>query len=100
MVVPSYNLASMITGGLLVANYLAVGLSNINQDLKSIVEYTPLHIYQGGYAILGINWDWLLIISMGALVFLFLAWWRFLKRDLRVAGEGGWKLKEIFSSRK
>ncbi len=100
MIVPSSRLASMITSGLLVANYLAIGLSNINQDLKSIVEYTPLHIYQGGYAILGINWDWLLITSMGVLLFLLLAWWRFLYRDLRVAGEGGWKLKEIFTARK
>ncbi len=100
MIVPASRIASMIVSGLLVANYLTVGLSNINQDLKSIVEYTPLHIYQGGYAILGINWDWLLITSMGALLFLLLAWWRFLNRDLRVAGEGGWKLKEIFSFRK
>ena len=100
MIVPASRLASMITSGLLVANYLAIGLSNINQDLQNIVKYTPLHIYQGGYAILGINWDWLLIISMGVLLFLLLAWWRFLYRDVRVAGEGGWKLKEIFSIRK
>ena len=100
MILPASRLASMITGGLLVANYLVIGLANINQDLEKIVKYTPLHIYQGGYAIQGIEWDSVMIILEGAILFLLLAWWRFLLRDLRVAGEGGWKLKEIISFRK
>ena len=45
---PSSRLASMITGGLLVGNYLLVGLSNFNQDLENKVKYTPLSLYQGG----------------------------------------------------
>jgi len=97
MLLPAARIASMIAGGLLVGNYLLIGLANINQDLKNIVGFTPLHFYQGGYAILGIDWDNLLIVFGGALLFFLLAWWRFLLRDLRVAGEGGWKLKEIFS---
>lgn len=100
MLLPAARIASMITGGLLVGNYLLIGLANINQDLKNIVEYTPLHIYQGGYAILGIDWDKLMIVFGGVLLFFLLAWWRFLLRDLRVAGEGGWKLTEIFSLKK
>lgn len=100
MILPASRLASMITGGLLVANYLVIGLANINQDLEKIVKYTPLHIYQGGYAILGIEWDSIVIILEGAILFLLIAWWRFLLRDLRVAGEGGWKLKEIMPFRK
>ncbi len=97
MLLPAARIASMIAGGLLVGNYLLIGLANINQDLKNIVRFTPLHFYQGGYAILGIDWDNLLIVFGGALLFFLLAWWRFLLRDLRVAGEGGWKLMEIFS---
>ncbi len=100
MLLPAARIASMITGGLLVGNYLLIGLANINQDLKNIVEYTPLHIYQGGYAILGIDWDKLMIVFGGVLLFFLLAWWRFLLRDLRVAGEGEWKLMEIFSLKK
>ena len=100
MLLPAARIASMITGGLLVGNYLLIGLANINQDLKNIVEYTPLHIYQGGYAILGIDWDKLMIVFGGVLLFFLLAWWRFLLRDLRVAGEGEWKLTEIFSLKK
>ena len=100
MMVPSSRVASMITSGLLVANYLVQGLSNINQDLEKVVKYTPLQAYQGGYAILGVDTDWLIIIFEGALLFFLLAWWRFLLRDLRVAGEGGWKLRELIPFRK
>ncbi|MCJ7716957.1 MAG: ABC transporter permease [Anaerolineales bacterium] len=100
MLLPAARIASMITGGLLVGNYLMIGLANINQDLDNFVEYTPLQLYQGGYAILGIDGDKLMIVFGGVLLFLLLAWWRFLLRDLRVAGEGGWKLMEIFTIKK
>ena len=92
LTLPAARLASMVTGGLLVANYLLIGLSNINQDLEKIIKYTPLNFYQGGYAVLGINGDNLIIVFEVIVLFLLLAWWRFLQRDLRVAGEGGWKL--------
>ena len=48
LVLPSVRAAGMLTGGLLVGNYLLVGLSNLNQDLKAFIEYTPLYYYQGG----------------------------------------------------
>lgn len=89
----------MIAGGLLVANYVVIGLSNINQDLEKIVEYTPLHFYQGGDAILGIEWENLMIGFGVGLLFALLAWWRFVRRDLRVTGEGGWRLRELLPSR-
>ena len=92
MILPSARLASMVAGGLLIANYLIIGLANMNDNLQKIVEYTPLHYYQGGKAVSGLNGDWLLGIFSAALVFVLLAWWRFERRDLRVAGEGGWRL--------
>jgi ABC-type transport system involved in multi-copper enzyme maturation permease subunit len=99
LVLPAVRLASMTAGGLLVANYLVTGLSNVNQNLEKIVEYTPLHFYQGGYAVLGLEMDNLVIISGFVLLFVLLAWWRFLVRDLRVAGEGGWKIRDIIPLR-
>jgi ABC-2 type transport system permease protein len=92
MVLPSIKIASMVSGGVLVANYLVVGLSNINENLQKVVEYTPLYYYQGGKAINGVNENWLLSILVVSLLFALLAWWLFEKRDLRVGGEGGWRL--------
>jgi len=95
MVLPSGRIAGMITGGLLVANYLLLGLSNLNESLKSFVEFTPLYYYQGGDAIVELNWGWLagLLAMSGA--FAVLAWWRFQRRDIRVGGEGGWRLPSL-----
>jgi ABC-2 type transport system permease protein len=95
MLLPSVRMTGMVTGGLLVANYLLIGLSNINQDLKSFVEFTPLYYYQGGKAITELNWGWLAGLLAVSLLFALVAWWRFQRRDIRVGGEGGWKLPSL-----
>jgi ABC-2 type transport system permease protein len=92
MVMPSARMAGMVSGALLVANYLLIGLSNANENLANFVEFTPLHYYQGGDAITEINWAWLAGLVGAALVLAAIAWWRFQRRDIRVGGEGGWKL--------
>jgi hypothetical protein len=52
----------------------------------------PYAYYQGSEAINGLNWGWLLGLLTVSAVFLLLAWWRFQNRDIRVAGEGSWRL--------
>ena len=95
LVLPSARLAMALTSGLLVADYLLQGLANINEDLKAIVQYTPLHFYQGGKAMDGLNWGWLLGLLGVSLLFTLLAWWRFQQRDIRVGGEGNWNLPKL-----
>ena len=95
LVLPSVRMAGMLTGGLLIDNYLLMGLSNLNGDLKAFVEYTPLYYYQGGNAIDGLDWVWLGGVAGVSLVFVLLAWWRFQRRDIRVGGEGGWNLPSL-----
>jgi ABC-2 type transport system permease protein len=100
MILPSARMAGMFTGALLIANYLLIGLSNINQDLKPIMEYTPLKYYQGGNAVDGLNWEWLIGLFIATAIFTLLAWWRFQKRDIRVGGEGGWRIPPLLTRRK
>jgi len=95
LVLPSVRSAGMLAGGLLVGNYLLVGLSNLNENLKALIEYTPLYYYQGADAIDGVNWLWLGSIAGAALAFVLLAWWRFQRRDIRVSGEGSWRLPAL-----
>ena len=85
----------MISGGFLIANYLLIGLANINEDLKSFIEFTPLQYYQGGDAITELNWGWLAGLLAVSVAFALLAWWRFQRRDIRVGGEGGWRLPSL-----
>ena len=100
LILPSVRLAGLLTGGLLVVNYLMIGLANINQDLQKIVKITPLHFYQGGQAVAGIDGEGLLLILEGIVLFVLIAWWRILTRDQRVAGERDWifpKFHKLFS---
>jgi ABC-2 type transport system permease protein len=100
MGLPSSRMASWLTGLLLVANYLLVGLANINADLKDIMQYTPLHFYQGGLAIDGVKWEWVAGLTAVALAFAGLGWLLFLRRDIRVGGEGSWRLPLLSRKKK
>jgi ABC-2 type transport system permease protein len=99
MVLPSRRMAAMTAGVLLVGSYFLTSLARISDSLKDAARFSPLNYFQGGDAINGLNTSWLVgLLACGAL-FAFLAWWRFERRDIRVAGEGGWRLP-LLSRRK
>jgi ABC-2 type transport system permease protein len=91
-VLPSSRLAATLSAAAVVANFLLIGLANLNDDLESVLDWTPLRYYQGGNAINGLNWTWLLGLLAFAIVFSVLAWLLFERRDIRVGGEHGWRL--------
>lgn len=95
MLLPSARSAVGLSGALLVINFLLVGLSNINPDLQAVYELTPLYFYQGGSAVAGVDWANLLGLAGITLVLALLAWWLFQRREIRVGGEGGWKLPKL-----
>jgi ABC-type transport system involved in multi-copper enzyme maturation permease subunit len=95
MLLPSVRIAAMISGALLVADFLLLGLSNSNQDLKSIVKFTPLYYYQGGDAVTGLNWGWLGGLLAVSVLFALFAWLLFRRRDIRVGGERSWRLPSL-----
>jgi len=95
MLLPAARMATGLAGGLLLVNFLLVGLANIKPELSSIFELTPLYFYQGGAAIEGIDWGSLLGLMGITMVLALLAWWRFQRREIRVGGEGGWKLPKL-----
>lgn len=96
MALPAARLASMLTGSLLVANFLLVGLANLNDNLASVIKITPLHYYQGGKAMEGLNGNWLLGLLTVAALFTLAAWQLFERRDIRVGGERGWQWANWF----
>jgi ABC-2 type transport system permease protein len=95
MLLPSARSAAGLAGALLVVNFLLVGLSNINPDLQAVFELTPLYFYQGGSAIEGIDWTDLLGLTAVSILLAGIAWWLFTRREIRVGGEGGWKLPKL-----
>lgn len=92
LALPARRAAGMLAGALLVANYLLQGIANIDERLQTVVEFTPLHYYQGGVAVEGLNWGWLgglLLVTLGLTL---AAWALFQRREIRVGGEHGWRL--------
>lgn len=92
MFLPAGRTAGMLAGALLVGNFLMDGLANMNDNLKEIVKYLPLHYYEGGQAIEGVDWNKFLGLTGVALLFLLVSWYLFEKREIRVGGERSWKI--------
>ena len=87
---PSRGLAAMVTGVLLIASFFITSLAQIDDRLAPFADFSPLTYYQGGQALEGLDGAWFARLMVAALVFALLAWWRFERKDIRVAGEGGW----------
>lgn len=97
MITPSARIASMISGALLVGNYMLRVLSNINENLDSVLKLTPLGYYQAGRAIEGLNLSWFAGLIIVSIILASISWLFFVMRDIRVSGERNWELKHLFA---
>jgi len=94
MILPSGGVAGLVTGFLLIASYFITSLSRINEDLQVANRFSPMKYYQGAEAMSGLNADFLLILFGWSVLFIGIAWFFFVKRDLRFGGAGG--LRVVF----
>ncbi len=91
MVLPSRRSAAATAGLLLGASFFLTMLARIDPSLELVARLSPLQYYQSGEAINGLNVAWFAGLVAAAGVWAVLAWWRFERRDIRVAGEGVWR---------
>jgi len=89
---PSRGLAATVAGLVLVVSYFASSLGSLNESLATIARFLPYEYYQGGEALNGLNGIWLAGLLGASAVLALLTWWRFVRRDVRLAGEGSWRL--------
>ncbi len=95
MVLPARRLAATAAGMVMVASYFISSMGSLDENLALIARFLPYEYFQGGDAIRGLNVAWFLgLLALSALLAL-LAWWRFERRDIRVGGEGGWRLPSL-----
>jgi ABC-2 type transport system permease protein len=92
---PSRSAAATASGMVLVASYFLSSLASVNEGLRTAARLLPLHYYQGGAAIEGLNWGWLAALLAAAALLSLAAWGLFQRRDIRVGGEGGWRLPAL-----
>lgn len=92
MLLPSRNMAAMSAGLLLTFSFFVPVFASMDKEWEKIAKFFPMDYYQGGFALTGINWEWLGGLLAFGILFALLAWLLFLRRDIRVSGEGTWKL--------
>ncbi len=92
MVLASSGTAGLVTGFLLIASYFLTSLARINEDLEAVNRFSPMKYYQGGEAMNGLDLPSLLLLCGLTIVFMAVAWFFFVKRDLRFGGSGGLRL--------
>jgi ABC-2 type transport system permease protein len=92
LILPSRRLAASLTGLILAASYFTTSFARISPSLKALARWSPLTYYQGGAALDGFNTGDFAGLLLMAIIFVMLGVWLFQRRDIRIAGEGGWQL--------
>jgi ABC-2 type transport system permease protein len=92
LLLPSSRTAAMASGMVLVASYFITSMANLDENIERMARFSPVTYMQGGHAVEGLNWEWFMGLVSFSLVFALLSWFLFEKRDIRVGGEGGWRL--------
>ncbi|MBN1656785.1 MAG: ABC transporter permease, partial [Anaerolineae bacterium] len=92
LLLPSRRLAAAGAGLLLVLSYFLTSMSGLNEQLATIAQFLPYDYFQGADALQGLDLaSFVGLVAVSALLAA-IAWWRFERRDIRIAGEGGWRL--------
>jgi len=93
MLLPSRSLAAMISGAFLVISYMISSLSFLSKNLDMVSKVFPYHYYQTALSFEQLNLTWLFALLGISLVMTLFAYARFIKRDIRLSGEGSWRRK-------
>jgi ABC-2 type transport system permease protein len=100
MLLPSRRMAAMTSGILMIASFFITALARLDKSLETLAKISPMNYYQGGQAIDGLKWGWVIGLLGISALFVLIAWWRFERRDIRVGGEGGWRIPIILRLRR
>lgn len=91
MLLPSRSLAAMGAGLVMTASYFLTSLSFIHENLAKIARLLPYHYFQSGEALRGLDLPQFFSLLGVATLMAGLAWLLFLRRDIRLGGEGSWR---------
>ncbi|MCB0075787.1 MAG: ABC transporter permease subunit [Anaerolineales bacterium] len=87
---PSRRIAASLAGALLVLSYFLSSMGEVTDRVDWATPFSPYSYFQSGDAMNGLNVAWLSGLIGVALLCALMAWQRFLRRDIRVMGEGSW----------
>ena len=90
MMMPSRVAAAMTTGIVVLAGFIITSLAKAIPGLETLARFSPMTYFQTN-AMHGLHTEPLFGLLVAAAVFSVFAWVGFRNRDIRVAGDGGWK---------
>ncbi len=91
MLLPSRNLAAMVSGAFLVISYIVSSLSFLDQRMDMLSRLLPYHYYQSVLSIQQLNPTWFFALLGISFAMAAIAYVRFSRRDIRLSGEGSWR---------
>ncbi|MBW1933755.1 MAG: hypothetical protein JRI56_12350, partial [Deltaproteobacteria bacterium] len=96
MLLPARRTASMLAGMLVGASFFITLLSGVVDELERAADFSPLTYLETATAIEdGLNLTWFGIFIAIVLVLVLISWQLFQHRDVRVGGEGSWRLGDL-----
>ena len=82
----------MLTSMLVVASFFITLLSGVVDELERAADFSPLTYLETATAIEdGLNLTWFGVFIAIDLVLVLISWQMFQRRDVRVGGEGSWR---------
>jgi ABC-2 type transport system permease protein len=85
----------VVTGIILAASYIISSLGFMNESLETAAKFMPYHYFQTVLSFKELNLTWLFSLLGISLLMIVVAWLRFLRRDIRLMGEGSWRLSSL-----
>ena len=77
-------------------SYFSASLAFLDERLEMAARALPHYYYQTALSFQELNLTWLLVLFAISILMALVAWRLFLRRDIRLAGEGSWQLPVIF----
>ena len=99
MILPSRRLAASVSSLIVMASFFITTLSSISSDLSGLAAWSPIAAYQGGKAITSFDFSKFAGLCLVSIIFAAIGLWLFQRRDIRIAGEGGWHLPRLIRRR-
>ena len=100
LLLPSRNLAAVVSGIFVVSSYFISSLAFMDEKIMTISKLMPYHYFQTVLTINDLNLTWILSLLGISILMVIFAWFRFVKKDIRLTGEGSWKFRLSISPKK
>ena len=82
----------MVTGAVMVISYIVSSMAFIDERIANASKLMPYHYFQTVLSFRELNYGWLFALLGISILMMLIAWLRFVRRDIRLSGEGSWRL--------